>query len=254
MIGTIRRERSPILEAESTLTSNPARPRNLILTRMPEDRFAAIAKALVPVDLPSGMLLSDPNQKVRYVYFPVSGLISVDALTMKGESVEVGVIGREGFGGLPGVLGDLQMEHSVIMQGAGSGLRIRASIVRGEFLRGGQFAELIHQFVYLQLVQTSQSALCNRLHPVEARMARWMLTASDRLESSQLNLTQEFLAQMLGSRRSTVTVAAGDLQRMKLIDYSRGRIKILDRAGLEQVACECYQIVRSAYERVLGPY
>ena len=254
VIHTIRRERSPILEAESTLTSNQVRPRNLILTRMPEDRFAAIAQALVPVDLPSGMVLSNPNQPVRHVYFPVSGLISVDALTKKGESVEVGVIGREGFGGLPGVLGDLQMEHSVIIQGAGSGLRIRASIVREEFLRGGQFAELIHQFVYLQLVQTSQSALCNRLHPVDARMARWMLTASDRLESPMLNLTQEFLAQMLGSRRSTVTVAAGDLQRQRLIDYSRGRIKILDRVGLEQVACECYGIVRSAYERVLGQY
>ena len=221
---------------------------------MPEERFAAIAKSLVPVDLPSGMVLSEPNQQVRYAYFPVSGLISVDALTKKGESVEVGVIGREGFSGLPALLGGQQMEHSVVIQGAGTGLRVRSSLIREEFLKGGPFAEQIHQFIYLQLVQTSQSALCNRLHPVDMRMARWMLTASDRLESATLNLTQEFLAQMLGSRRSTVTVAAGDLQRQKLIDYSRGRIKILDRDGLEQVACECYRIVRSAYERVLGPY
>ena len=200
------------------------------------------------------MQLSEPNQAVRYVYFPVSGLISVDALTKKGESVEVGVVGREGLAGLPGLLGEVQMEHSVIMQGAGGGLRIRAQIVRDEFLKGGGFTELVHQFVYLQLVQTSQSALCNRLHPVDARMARWMLTASDRLESATLNLTQEFLAQMLGSRRSTVTVAAGNLQRQGFIDYARGRIKILDRAGLEQVSCECYGIVRAAYERVLGSY
>ncbi len=212
----------------------------------------AIAKLLVPVDLPSGLRLSEPNQPIRYIYFPVSGLVSVDALTKKGESVEVGVIGREGLAGLPGLLGDLQMEHSVIMQGAGSGLRIRANLAREEFLRAGPFAELVHQFIYLQLVQTSQSALCNRLHPVDARMARWMLTASDRLESTTLNLTQEFLAQMLGSRRSTVTVAAGNLQRQGMIDYARGRIKILDRGAMEQVSCECYQIVRTAYDRVLG--
>jgi CRP-like cAMP-binding protein len=242
------------LEAEQTLTSNPARPRNLMLQRMPADRYAAIEKALVQVDLPAGLRLSEPNQIVRYAYFPVSGLISVDALTKKGESVEVGVIGREGFAGLPALLGDQQMEHSVIMQGAGTGLRIRTNILREEFLRGGPFADLVHQFIYLQLVQSSQSALCNRLHPVDARMARWMLTASDRLESTTLNLTQEFLAQMLGSRRSTVTVAAGELQRHGMIDYARGRIKILDRAGLEQVACECYQIVRSAYDRVLGSF
>ncbi len=243
-----------MLEAELTLTSNTGRPRNLILQRMPDDRYEAIAKALVPVDLPSGLRLSEPNQAIRYVYFPVSGLISVDALTKKGESVEVGVIGREGFAGLPGLLCDRQMEHSVIMQGAGTGLRIRMNLMRDEFLHGGTFTELVHQFIYLQLVQTSQSALCNRLHPVDARMARWMLTASDRLESSTLNLTQEFLAQMLGSRRSTVTVAAGNLQRQGVIDYARGRIKILDRAGLEGVACECYEIVRTAFERVLGSY
>ena len=104
-----------------------------MLLRMPEEQFAALARHLVPVDLPSGMQLSEPNQPVRYIYFPVSGLISVDALTQKGESVEVGVIGREGFSGVAALLGDLQMEHSVVMQGAGTGLRIRASVLREEF-------------------------------------------------------------------------------------------------------------------------
>jgi CRP-like cAMP-binding protein len=242
------------LEEERTLTMNSVRPRNLILSRLPEEQYAVLARHLVPVDLPSGMRLSEPNQPVRHLYFPLSGLISVDALTNKGESVEVGVIGREGFAGVVALLGEHQMEHSVIMQGAGAGLRIRSSIVREEFLKGGPLADLVHKFLYLQIVQTSQSALCNRLHAVDARMARWMLTASDRLESSTLNLTQEFLAQMLGSRRSTVTVAAGNLQRQRLIDYARGRIQILDREGLEGVACECYQIVRSAYERVIATY
>lgn len=219
---------------------------------MGDDQFAAIARFLVPCDLPHGTRLAEPNQPIKHIYFPVSGLISIDALTEKGESVEVGVVGREGLSGVAGLLGEFQMSHSVIMQAAGAGLRIRCSILREEFLRGGPLADLVHQFLYLQMVQTSQSALCNRLHPVDARMARWMLTASDRLQSATLALTQEFLAQMLGSRRSTVTVAAGHLQRRRLIDYTRGRIQILDRPGLELVACECYNIVRAAYDRVLG--
>jgi CRP-like cAMP-binding protein len=219
---------------------------------MPEEQFKAISRFLVPVDMPLGMRLGIPNEPQDYVYFPVAGLISVDALTEGGESVEVGVIGREGFSGVYGILGHRQAAHSVIMQGAGSGLRIRTSIVRDEFMKGGAFAELFHSFLYMQIVQISQSVLCNRLHPVEMRMARWMLTAGDRMQSDQLSITQEFLAQMLGSRRTTVTVAAGQLQREGLIDYSRGRVRIVDRAGLEAKACECYGIVRATYDRLIG--
>jgi CRP-like cAMP-binding protein len=138
------------------------------------------------------------------------------------------------------------------MQGPGAGLRIRAGIVREEFLKGGTFTQLVHSFLYMQIVQMSQSVLCNRLHPVEARMARWMLTACDRMQTDSLLLTQEFLAQMLGSRRSTVTVSAGQLQREGLIDYTRGRVRVVDRPGLESKACECYSIVRSAYDRHIG--
>jgi CRP-like cAMP-binding protein len=125
------------------------------------------------------------------------------------------------------------------------------SILREEFLKGGVLAGLVHDFVYLQMVQMTQSVLCNRLHPVEARLARWLLTSADRSESEQLMLTQEFLAQMLGARRSTVTVAAGALQRQGMIDYKRGKIRIVNRPALECVTCECYQIVRTAYDRVL---
>lgn len=197
------------------------------------------------------MRLSDPLQPVEYAYFVLTGLISTDALTSSGESVEVGVIGREGFSGLAGLLGHPQMQHVVQVQGAGLGLRIRLSMLREEFVKGGVLATLVHDFAYLQIVQMSQSVLCNRLHPVEARLARWLLTSSDRSESDLLMLTQEFLAQMLGSRRSTVTVAAGLLQRQGMIDYKRGKIHIADRAKLEAASCECYQIVKAAYERVL---
>jgi CRP-like cAMP-binding protein len=237
------------------MSENPknqtARPRNVILAQLPEVEYASLAKFLTPVDLPLGMQLSEPNQPIECVYFLNSGLISTDALTEKGESVEVGVIGREGFAGLPALLDQPQMCHSVVIQGIGDGLRIRSSLVRDEFLKGGELRRLVHSFAYLQLVQVSQSVLCNRMHEVDARLARWLLTSADRMESESLNLTQEFLAQMLGVQRSTVTVAAGDLQRAGMIGYSRGKINILDRVRLTKVACECYEIVSSSYRRVL---
>jgi len=228
------------------------RPRNLILQRMPEETFRAIAKYLIPVDMPLGMRLSEPNHVVENIYFPVSGLISVDAITERGESVEVGVIGREGVAGVCGLLGHRQMAHSVVVQGAGAGLRVRVGVVREEFLKGGVFTQQVYSFVYMQMVQMAQSVLCGRLHSVDMRMARWMLTAADRTGTDSLLITQEFLAQMLGSRRSTVTVAAGQLMKQGMIDYSRGRVRIVDRAGLEAISCECYRVVRGTYEELLG--
>ena len=227
------------------------RPRNLILAQLPDAEYEALAKFFVPVELPLEMRLSEPNEPIEYIYFLNSGLISTDALTEKGESVEVGVIGREGFSGLPALFDQPQMSHSVLMQGVGEGLRIRSSILRDQFVKGGMLQRMVHTFAYLQLVQVSQSVLCNRMHEVDARLARWLLTSADRMESESLNLTQEFLAQMLGVQRSTVTVAAGELQRAGLIGYSRGKIHILDRAKLSGTACECYQIVSSSYRRVL---
>jgi CRP-like cAMP-binding protein len=210
-----------------------------------------LAKHFVAVDLPLEKRLSEPNQPIEFIYFLNTGLISTDAVTLKGEQVEVGVIGREGFSGLPALLDQPQMSHSVIIQGSGEGLRIRSAVVRAEFLKGGMLQRLVHAFAYLQLVQITQSVLCNRMHEVEARLARWLLTSADRMESEYLHLTQEFLSQMLGVQRSTVTVAAGELQRNGLIGYSRGRIHILDRPGLIAKACECYSIVNASYDRVL---
>ncbi len=233
------------------LPVNSSRPRNLVLSQLPADEYAALAKHLVPVDLPLEKRLSEPNQPIEFIYFLNSGLISTDAVTMKGEQVEVGVIGREGFSGLPALLDQPQMSHSVMMQGTGEGVRVRSSVVRTEFLKGGMLQKLVHAFAYLQLVQITQSVLCNRMHEVEARLARWLLTSADRMESEELHLTQEFLAQMLGVQRSTVTVAAGELQRKGMIGYSRGKIHLLDRAGLVGSACECYGIVNASYDRVL---
>jgi CRP-like cAMP-binding protein len=227
------------------------RPRNLILAQLPDAEYESLAKSFVPVDLPLETRLSEPNEPIEHIYFLNSGLISTDALTEKGESVEVGVIGREGFAGLPALFDQPQMSHSVLMQGVGDGIRIRSALLREQFVKGGVLQRLVHTFAYLQLVQTTQSVLCNRMHEVDARLARWLLTSADRMESESLNLTQEFLAQMLGVQRSTVTVAAGDLQRAGLIGYSRGKIHILDRPKLIKSACECYRIVTSSYQRVL---
>ena len=233
--------------------NSAGRLRNLLLSCMTEEQFKGISRHLVPVQMPLSMRLSEPNEPIEYIYFPVSGLISVDALTEGGVCVEVGVVGREGCSGVFGLLGHRQGAHLVIMQGPGAGLRVRTNIVREEFLKGGMFTSAVHSFLYMQMVQMSQSVLCNRLHPVEMRMARWMLTACDRTHSDVLQITQEFLGHMLGSRRSTVTVAAGQLQREGLIDYSRGKVKVVDRAGMEARACECYGIVRSTYDRLIPP-
>jgi CRP-like cAMP-binding protein len=222
-----------------------------MLAQLPDVEYDALARSLVPVELPLEMRLSQPNEPIEYIYFLNTGLISTDALTEKGESVEVGLIGREGFAGLPALFDQPQMSHAVLMQGAGDGLRIRSAVLREQFLKGGMLQRLVHTFSYLQFVQVTQSVLCNRMHEVDARLARWLLTSADRMEVDSLNLTQEFLAQMLGVQRSTVTVAAGELQRGGLIGYSRGKIHILDRPRLAATACECYRIVSAAYARVL---
>jgi CRP-like cAMP-binding protein len=237
---------------QTSMPANPASPLNLILSQLSDEEYAVLAKHLVAVDLPLEKRLSEPNQPIEFLYFLNSGLVSTDAVALNGEQVEVGVIGREGFAGLPALLDQPQMSHTVVMQGPGSGLRIRSAVVRAEFLKGGTLQKLVHAFAYLQLVQISQSVLCNRLHEVEARLARWLLTSADRMESELLLLTQQFLSQMLGVQRSTVTVAAGELQRQGLISYSRGRIQILDRPGLIAKTCECYGIINQSYNRLIG--
>lgn len=229
----------------------PRKFRNSILCQLPIEELSALSRHLVPVALPLGMPVSEPNRPIEHIYFLESGLISTDALTRKGEQVEIGVIGREGFAGLSAVLDQPQMPHSVTVQGRGEALRIRSSVIRAEYMKGGVLHRICSAFMYLQLVQITQSVLCNRMHEVEQRLARWLLTCADRSESELLQLTQEALSQMLGVQRSTVTVAAGDLQRRGLIGYSRGRIQILNRPALAEVACECYGIVRASYDRIL---
>lgn len=230
---------------------NLSRPDNFILANLPEEEFAKLSKGLVRVSLPLGFHFFEPLVQADFVYFPTAGVVSTTAVTEAGEVVEIGMTGSEGLVGVLSILGQPEAMHSTVMQIEGEGFRIKAAATQELIRVCGKFTDRVYEHVSLQMLQMGQSALCNRLHDVKSRLARWLLTASDRNRSDQLGLTQEFLSQMLGSRRSTVTVMAGELQREGTIEYSRGKILIKDREALEAVACECYGIVRSAYRRAL---
>lgn len=230
---------------------NSSRPDNYILANLPEVEYAKLSKSLVRVDLPLGFQFVNAGDFADYVYFPTAGVVSTTAVTGVGEIVEIGMTGSDGMVGIQALLGNTESKHSIVMQIAGQGLRTKVQIAKDLIAENGRFTELFYENVSLQMLQMGQSALCNRLHEVKARLARWLLTAADRNRSEQLGLTQEFLSQMLGSRRSTVTVMAGELQREGLIEYSRGKILITNREDLTHVACECYQIVSSAYKKAL---
>ncbi len=225
---------------------------NRLLDRLPDDEWQQVAAMLEEVDMPLGMQLTEPDAPVEQVYFPTAGAISTVATTSAGESVEVYLAGREGFSGVAALFNLPEMGHAVVVQVAGKGYRMRASTFRNAVLSMRGLRELIYRTIYLRMVLATQSVLCNRLHEVEQRLARWLLTLADRVESEQVQVTQEYIAEMLGARRSTVTVAAGALQERGLITYSRGKVTILDRPGTIATACECYQIVSAAHRRVWG--
>jgi CRP-like cAMP-binding protein len=225
---------------------------NHLLDRVPEDEWRQIAAQLEEVEMPLGMKLTEPDMPVEFVYFPTSGVVSTVARTSVGESVEVFLAGREGFSGAAAVFDLPEMSHGVVVQVSGRGCRMRAAAFREAVYSMPGVRNLVHRVLYTRMVLATQSVLCNRLHEVEQRLARWLLTLADRVESEQVNVTQEYMAEMLGARRSTVTVAAGTLQERGLISYSRGKITILDRPRTIQTACECYTIVDAAYRRVWG--
>lgn len=223
---------------------------NHLLDRLPEEDWQQMVSHLEEVELPLGMKLTEPDSPVEFIYFPTAGAISTVASTSAGESVEVYLAGREGFSCVAGLFDLPEMTHGVVVQVAGRGLRMRAAPFRNAVHSTPSFRNLIYRVLYMRMVLSTQSVLCNRLHEVEQRLARWLLTLSDRVESDQVLVTQEYMAEMLGSRRSTVTVAAGALQERGLITYSRGKITILDRARTIEAACECYSIVDNAHRRI----
>ena len=188
---------------------------------------------------------------MEYIYFPTSGVVSTTAVSESGDSVEICMSGSEGLVGTSALLGQSEFAHGIAMQIAGQGYRVGVPVARTLLSQNGVFTKLVYEHIALQMLQMGQSALCNRLHEVKARLARWLLAAADRNQDEQLRLTQEFLGQMLGARRSTVTVMAGELQRDGMIEYSRGKIRITNRDALEATSCTCYGTLKKAYQRAL---
>ncbi|HZD30662.1 MAG TPA: Crp/Fnr family transcriptional regulator [Candidatus Angelobacter sp.] len=190
------------------------------------------------------------NGVVTHGYFLEEGMASVVVVLEGGNTVEVGVVGFEGVVGIPILLGTGGTPGRTFMQIAGAGYRVNAKQLRDEFERPGELRHILQKYMQGYMVQTAQTAACNRLHNIEERLARWLLTCRDRTASDHLRLTQEFLGQMLGAPRTTVTLAAGLLHRAGMIEYSRGTVTVKDGAALEESACECYRIVRDEFRRL----
>ncbi len=225
---------------------------NRLLAALPDDEYQRLVPHLERVSLPREQVIYDPGEPIRHVYFPHQAIVSLVSTMLNGSTVEVGMVGNEGMVGTPVFLGGNSTTTRAFVQVAGSGIRMEATRLKAEFNRGGALQSLLLRYMQALHTQVSQTAACNRLHSVEARLARWLLMTSDRMQSDQFELTQEFIAQMLGTRREGVTVAAGTLSQSGMIRYTRGKITILERQNLEFTSCECYGVMKDEFARLLG--
>jgi len=230
-------------------TESPLSTKNLILNALPEEEYERLLPNLKPVKLLLGQYLYRAEDTIRHVYFPSDAMVSIVATTTAGQSVEIGVIGREGMVGLEVLMGSDSTLNDHLVQDSNNALRISTAAIREEFKRGGVLHDSLLHFTRLLITQIGQTALCNRLHTIEERLSRWLLLCRDRAGTNELQLTQEFLASMLGTNRASVTMSAIALQSAGYIKYSRGRIAIIDGEGLEDFTCECYQMVKNEYDR-----
>jgi CRP-like cAMP-binding protein len=227
--------------------------RNALLAALPADTLGTLLAEAHVVELPQRRVLWEPGQPCTAVHFPVSGVVSLVTVMRDGDMVEVATVGREGMVGFHHFLGlDAMPNIRAICQIAGSAVEVDAGVFREASSAPGPLHRLIERYVLVLQVATAQEVACNRLHPLEMRCARWLMTTRDQVGADEFGLTQEFLAEMLGVRRATVTIAAGMLQKAGLIRYRRGWIGVLDPAGLESAACECSAVIRSEYERFMA--
>jgi CRP-like cAMP-binding protein len=225
----------------------PSAPENLFLSSISEANRDSLLANSTPVELPLRTALYEAEQTPKFAYFMTSGIASVVTTMAEGGTAEVVIIGREGLVGSIHLLGTAPVQTRCFMQLTGSALRIPLSDLREAFRSSEEIRDRILEFVQFQTSCISQIAGCNRLHGAEERLARWLLMVHDRIDSDILNLTQEFLAVMLGAQRTTVTVVAGALQESGLIEYRRGHVKIKNRESLEEAACDCYQVTKRLY-------
>jgi CRP-like cAMP-binding protein len=226
--------------------------RNHLLARLPPGEFEAVRPLLTTVRLASKQSLAEPGQPIVYAYFPHDAVISMSALDAAGGSVEVGSVGCEGLAGLPILLGTDRSNGRTVAQIGGDADRVEASALQREVNRLPELRRLLLLYTQAFMTQVAQGTACNRLHPAERRLARWLLICRDRLGRDDLPITHETIAHMLGVRRATVTEAAGDLQQRGTIRYRRGIVTVLQRDRLEAASCACYRIVRAEFDRLLG--
>jgi CRP-like cAMP-binding protein len=231
-----------------TLTTAPT---NRLLAAMPKDEYREMLPGLEPFPLVFGDLIYKPGALVRHVYFPTSGIISLLADVDGGGMLEVGIVGREGMAGMSVFMGVKTSPNRALVQGEGSALRMKAATLATMANNGSSLPRLLRRYSYSLWAQLSQSSVCSLYHPIEARLARWLLMTRDRMEADEFRITQEFLSSMLGVRREGVNKAAGNLQHQNLIRYSRGLVTILNPAGLATAACKCYRIIKKEYDRAL---
>ncbi|MBD2248553.1 Crp/Fnr family transcriptional regulator [Nostoc sp. FACHB-888] len=225
--------------------------RNQLLLALCDAEYQRLVPHLERVNLELKQVLYEANKPITHVYFPDRAIVSLVCNQEDGSTVEAGMVSNDGMVGLAVILGGLTTTTTAFVQVAGGSLRMEAEQLIAEFNRGGELQSLLLRYTQAMFTQVTQTAACNRLHTVEERLARWLLMVSDRMQSDTFPLTQEFIAQMLGCRRSGVTVAAGTLSGAGMISYKRGTINILNRQDLEDTSCQCYSIVKNEYARLL---
>lgn len=228
--------------------------KNHLLAALPQAEFIRLEPHLESVPLPLGKVIYESGDKMTHVYFPTTAIISMLYIMENGGTAEIGIAGNNGLIGSSLFMGSESTTSRAVVQSTGDGVRMKAKPLQTEFDRGGLFQKLLLRYTQTLMTQISQTAVCNRLHTVDQHLCRWLLINHDQLDTNKLVMTQELIANMLGVRREGVTIAAQKLQKKGLIKYVRGTITMLDRKGLEEAACECYQIVRDEYERLLGKY
>ena len=234
------------------MSPNSADPRqNHLLKAIPPEEWERFAMHLAPVSLRPGDVLYESGTEQPHVYFPTDSIVSLLYELEDGSSAEIAIVGNEGLVGISLFMGGGTTPSRAVVLSGGDAFRMRAQFIRDEFILAGRVQHLFLRYTQALLTQMGQTAVCNRHHSVDQQLCRWLLMSLDRLSSDELTMTQELIAKMLGVRREGVTEAAGKLQRAGIIQYSRGRIRVLDRPHLERMACECYEVVRSEFLRLL---
>jgi len=226
--------------------------KNRILAALENGEYEQLSPYLRKVVLETGSILYRPEQKIEYIYFPTSGMVSLLAELQDGESVEAGVVGNEGVAGITVVLGVDVASSEALVQVKGEALQMKADALRPLIKNGGRFHDLLLRYTHTIFTQVAQTAACNSAHSLDERLARWLLLTHDRVGLDAFDMTHEFLARMLGTRRAGVSGAASALRDVGIIDYTRGHVTIIDRKGLENASCECYQVVQNEFNRVFA--